>query len=185
MAHVVFLRGVNVGGSRRFQPSALVRELAHLGAVNLGAAGTFVIRKHLSEAALRSEFTSRLPFTTDLMICRSAELEKLAATDPFPTTGLPPDSRRFVSVLARKPRHLPPLPFGYPAGKDWQVRVLGVSGKLAWGFWRRVGRSLLDPNGVIEKYFEVRATTRNWNTVVRLCAVLRSSSPRCDTDSLR
>ena len=78
MAHVVFLRGVNVGGSRRFQPSALVRELAHLGAVNLGAAGTFVIRKHLSEAALRSEFASRLPFTTELMICRSGELEKLA-----------------------------------------------------------------------------------------------------------
>ena len=39
MAHVVFLRGVNVGSARRFQPSALARELAHLGAANLGAAG--------------------------------------------------------------------------------------------------------------------------------------------------
>ena len=185
MAHVVFLRGVNVGGSRRFQPSALVRELAHLGAVNLGAAGTFVIRKHLREAALRSEFTSRLPFTTDLMICRSRELEKLAATDPFPTAGFPPDLRRFVSVLAKKPRQLPPLPFGYPPGKDWQVRIVGVSGRLAWALWRRLGRSFVDPNGVIEKYLGVRATTRNWNTVVRLCDVLRSSSPRCDKDSLR
>ena len=139
MAHVVFLRGVNVGNARRFQPSALARELAHLGAANLGAAGTFVIRKHLSEAALRSEFAGRLPFTTDLMICRSGELEKLAATDPFPTTGLPPDSRRFVSVLAKKPRRPPPLPFSYPAGENWQVRLVGVSGKLAWGLWRRVG----------------------------------------------
>jgi len=121
MAHVVFLRGVNVGSARRFQPSALARELVHLGAANLGAAGTFVIRKHLSEAALRAEFAGRLPFATDLMICRSAELEKLAATDPFPTTGVPPDSRRFVSVLARKPRRLPPLPFSYPVGEDWQV----------------------------------------------------------------
>jgi uncharacterized protein (DUF1697 family) len=186
MAHVVFLRGVNVGSARRFQPSALARELVHLGAANLGAAGTFVIRKHLSEAALRSEFAGRLPFITDLMICRSGELEKLAATDPFPTTGLPPGSRRFVSVLASKPRRLPPLPFSYPAGKDWQVLVLGVSGKLAWGLWRRVGRrSFVDPNGVSVKYFGVRATTRNWNTVVRLCGVLRSSSPGCDKDSLR
>src|SRR5580765_1165206 len=109
MAHVVFLRGVNVGGARRCQPSALARELAHLGAANLGAAGTFVIRKHLSETALRSEFAGRLPFTTDLMICRSGELEKLAAADPFPTTGLPPDLRRFVSVLAKKPRRPPSL----------------------------------------------------------------------------
>jgi uncharacterized protein (DUF1697 family) len=175
MAHVVFLRGVNVGGSKCFQPSALARELAHLGAVNLGAAGTFIIRKHLSEAVVRSEFASRLPFTTDLMICRSRELEQLAATDPFPTTGLPPDLRRFVSVLAKKPRQLPPLPFGYPAGKDWQVRIVGVSGKLAWALWRRLGRSPVDPNGVIEKYLGVRATTRNWNTVVRLCDVLPQS----------
>jgi uncharacterized protein (DUF1697 family) len=176
MAHVVFLRGVNVGSARRFQPSALARELAHLGAANLGAAGTFVIRKHLSEAALRSEFAGRLPFTTDLMICRSGELEKLAATDPFPTRGLPPDLRRFVSVLAKKLRRLPPLPFSSPAGENWQVRVVGVSGNLAWGFWRRVGsRSFVDPNGVIEKYLGVRATTRNWNTVVRLCDVLRTS----------
>jgi uncharacterized protein (DUF1697 family) len=175
MAHVVFLRGVNVGSARRFQPSALARELVHLGAANLGAAGTFVIRKHLSEAALRAEFAGRLPFTTDLMICRSAELEKLTATDPFPTTGLPPHSRRFVSVLARKPRRLPPLPFSYPVGEHWQVQVVGVSGNLAWSLWRRVGGSFVDPNSVIEKYLGVRATTRNWNTVVRLCNVLRSS----------
>jgi uncharacterized protein (DUF1697 family) len=185
MAHVVFLRGVNVGSARRFQPSVLARELVHLGAANLGAAGTFVIRKHLSEAALRSEFACRLPFTTDLMICRSRELERLAATDPFHTTAFLPEFRRFVSVLAKKPRRLPPLPFSYPAGKDWQVRVVGVSGKLAWGLWRRGSRSFVDPNGVIEKYLGVRATTRNWNTVARLCDVLRSSSPRCDKDSLR
>jgi uncharacterized protein (DUF1697 family) len=185
MAHVVFLRGVNVGSARRFQPSALARELAHLGVANLGAAGTFVIRKHLSDAALRSEFASRLPFTTDLMMCRSGELEKLAATDPFPARGLPPHFRRFVSILAKKPGRPPPLPFSYPAGKDWQVRVVGVSGKLAWGLWRRVGRSFVDPNGVIEKYLGIRATTRNWNAVIRLCHVLRSSSPRCDKDSLR
>jgi hypothetical protein len=82
--------------------------------------------------------------------------------------------RRFVSVLAKKPRRPPPLPFSYPAGEGWQVRVVGVSGKLAWGLWR-VGRSPVDPNSVIEKYLGVRATTRNWNTVVRLCDVLRSS----------
>jgi uncharacterized protein (DUF1697 family) len=185
MAHVVFLRGVNVGGSRCFQPSALARDLAHLGAVNLGAAGTFVVRKHLSEAALRSEFAGRLPFTTELMICRSAELEKLAATDPFPTTGRSPDLRRCVSVLAKKPRQLPLLPFSYPPGKDWQVRVVGVSGKLAWALWRRQGRSFVDPNSVIEKYLGVRATTRNWNTVLRLYDLLRSSSPGRDKDSLK
>ena len=45
MALVVFLRGVNVGGHRTFRPAALVKDLAHLDAVNIGAAGTFVIRR--------------------------------------------------------------------------------------------------------------------------------------------
>jgi uncharacterized protein (DUF1697 family) len=175
MAHVVFLRGVNVGGARRFQPSNVARDLAHLGAVNLGAAGTFVIRKHLNGATLRSEFADRLPFTTELMICRSGDLERLIASEPFPRAGLSPELRRFVSVLARRPRKLPPLPFSYPAGEEWQVRILGVTGRLAWAWWRRQGRSFVDPNSVTEKYLGVRATTRNWNTMVRLCEVLRTA----------
>ncbi|MBY0496071.1 MAG: DUF1697 domain-containing protein [Cyanobacteria bacterium] len=41
MALVVFLRGVNVGGHRTFRPAALAKQLEHLGAINIGAAGTF------------------------------------------------------------------------------------------------------------------------------------------------
>ena len=50
MSLVVFLRGVNVGGHKRFRPAALAKELVHLDAVNIGAAGTFVIRRRVSRA---------------------------------------------------------------------------------------------------------------------------------------
>lgn len=173
MPHVVFLRGVNVGGTRRFQPSVLARELAHLGAVNLGAAGTFVIRNRLGQAAVRAEFVRRLPFTADLMICQAQSLLELAATKPFPDVSPRSDLRRFFSVLEKRAPKVPPLPFSYPDNDDWQVRIVGVSGTLVWALWRRLGRSVVDPNSVIEKQFGVRATTRNWNTLVRLCEVLR------------
>ena len=45
MALVVFLRGVNVGGHRTFRPTVLAKQLKHLGAVNIGAAGTFVVHR--------------------------------------------------------------------------------------------------------------------------------------------
>ena len=45
MALVVLLRGVNVGGHRTFRPTTLAEQLKHLDAVNIGAAGTFVIRR--------------------------------------------------------------------------------------------------------------------------------------------
>ena len=39
MAFVVFLRGVNVGGHKAFQPSVLAKELADFDVVSVGAAG--------------------------------------------------------------------------------------------------------------------------------------------------
>jgi hypothetical protein len=59
---VVLLRGVNVGGHRTFRPSALAERLKHLDAVNIGAAGTFVIRRPVSRTQLRAELARRLPF---------------------------------------------------------------------------------------------------------------------------
>lgn len=50
MALVVLLRGVNVGGHRTLRPTELAKELAGLDAVNIGAAGTFVIRRPLAAA---------------------------------------------------------------------------------------------------------------------------------------
>ena len=45
MALVVLLRGVNVGGHRTFRPTLLAKELSRYDVVNVGAAGTFVVRK--------------------------------------------------------------------------------------------------------------------------------------------
>jgi len=45
MALIVFLRAVNVGGHKTFRPSLLAKELSGYDVVNVGAAGTFVVRK--------------------------------------------------------------------------------------------------------------------------------------------
>ena len=45
MALIVFFRGFNVGGHRAFRPSVLAKELGIYDAVNVGAAGTLVVRK--------------------------------------------------------------------------------------------------------------------------------------------
>jgi uncharacterized protein (DUF1697 family) len=172
MPLVAFMRGVNVGTAKRFQPSLLAKDLAHLGVSNLGAAGTFIIRGTLGESPLRAEFLRRLPFACEIMVCQGRDLLKLAAAEPFPDSPPDPDLRRFVSILAKRPRKQPPLPWSCPAGDQWQVKLVGVSGRFVLCYWRRMGRSSLEPNGIVEKHFGVSATTRNWNTIVRLCAAL-------------
>jgi uncharacterized protein (DUF1697 family) len=171
-ALVLFMRGVNVGGNKVFQPSLLAKELSHLGVLNIGAAGTFIITGQCSQATLRAEILNRLAFPAELMICRGSDIVDLVARNPFLGETVPGDVRRFASVLARSPRTYSPLPHGIPAGKEWQVRFIDVSGRFALALWRRLGRSPLDPNGVAEKHFGMTATTRSWNTIVRIAGIL-------------
>src|SRR5437667_2483058 len=91
MALVVFLRGVNVGGHRTFRPSVLAKELKRFAVVNVGAAGTFVIRKPVSRAKLRAEMMRRLPFEAETMICRGSDILRLASSDPFAGQPSGPD----------------------------------------------------------------------------------------------
>jgi uncharacterized protein (DUF1697 family) len=173
MASVVFLRGVNVGGHKTFQPSVLAKALADFNVVSVGAAGTFVIRKPISQQALRAEFLRRLTFEPELMICRGSELLDLAHEDPFAGEPADKEVKRYVSVLAKRPRKPPFLPLGKPAGEEWQVKIIAVIGRFALSLQRRLGRTLVYPNEVVEKNFGVAATTRNWDTIAAVCEILR------------
>jgi uncharacterized protein (DUF1697 family) len=175
MALVVFLRGVNVGGHKKLQPSILAKDLVEFDVVNVGAAGTFVIRKEVSQTALRDELMRRLPFKAELMICRASDLIDLARGDPFEDEGSHEDARRFVSVLAKRPRLQPPLPLSRPPGDKWEVKIIGVRGRFALSLWRRQGRTIIYPNEVVERNFGMPATTRNWNTISVINEILKGT----------
>ena len=162
MSSVVFFRAVNVGGHQKFQPVKLAKELAGLGVVNLGAAGTLVVRENVSETKLRNEILRHLPFKPELMICPAREVLALARGNWFANAPSGKDVGRFVSVLQEEPRTKPRLPIEQPSGAKWEVRVIAVTGKFALSV-RRLGRTY--SNAVVEKHFGVSATTRGWNTL--------------------
>lgn len=171
MALVVFLRGVNVGGHRTFRPAALAQELRHLGAVNIGAAGTFVIQGSIGRAELRREIARRLPFETEMAICHGRELAALLASDPFAGHEEEPDIVRFVSVLSRAPRTSPDLPLTLPPGGPWLLKILERRGRLVLGVYRRRMKAI-GHLGMLDRLFGVPVTTRNWNTVRAIGEVL-------------
>lgn len=177
MSAVVFLRGVNVGGHRTFRPSLLAGALAHLGVVNVGAAGTFVARERVGRATLKREFLRALPFDAEVIVCTGRELLALVASDPFPRRLPSGDVRRFLTVMAKRPAHVPPLPLRFPSGAPWQISFVTITGPFACGLWRRLGDAFLDPNSVTEKVLGARSTTRNWNTIERIRDVLSDEVP--------
>jgi uncharacterized protein (DUF1697 family) len=171
MALVAFLRGINVGGHRRFRPSLLASELNEYGAVNIGAAGTLVICKQMSEKRLRSELLRSLPFDAQVMICTDEELIAAASNHPFGRKPPVFDIVRFVSVLANVPKALPNLPTRIPRNGKWLVRIVSVHGRFVFGYYRREMEAISCLGG-IDKLFGAPATTRNWNTIGAILKVL-------------
>src|SRR6202034_4449733 len=77
MALIVFFRGINVGGHRAFRPSVLAKELAIYDAVNVGAAGTLVVRKPGVRAKFLAELRRKLPFEATIAFCDGRDLLRL------------------------------------------------------------------------------------------------------------
>lgn len=170
---VVFLRGVNVGGHRTFRPTELVRQLAHLDVVNIGAAGTFVVRARVAQARLRDELVGRLPFVTDLALVPGRHVLALLNGDWFAGRPERSDLTRFVTVLCRRPARTPVVPARFPAKGPWQLQLLAHERRFVIGVYRRQ-MTAISWLGAIDGLFGAPGTTRNWNTMVKIGNVLRA-----------
>src|SRR6476660_9903514 len=160
MRWVVFLRGVNVGKANRCQPAVIASELSRLGVINIGAVGTFVVRKDVSELALRAAITKKLPFKCEIMICPARDIIKLATKNPF--TGQPSgeDITRFVSVLAKSLPLPLNLPHCLPSPDDWLLKIIAIQNKFVVGLYRRQMKAI-SYLGKIEKVLGVPSTNRS------------------------
>lgn len=173
MALVALLRGVNVGGHRTFRPTVLAKELADLDVVNIGAAGTFVIRRPVTQTRLRAELARRLPFEAEIMICRGRDILGLMSHGHSADQPVRPDIVRFVSVLSRGPRSAPSPPVSLPVSGKWPLKILAREHRFVFGVYRREIKAI-GYLGEIDQLFGVPATTRNWNTITAIAKVLEN-----------
>jgi uncharacterized protein (DUF1697 family) len=171
VALVVLLRGVNVGGHRRFRPTILSEQLKHLDAVNIGAAGTLVIRRPVTRAQLRAELSRRLPFDTEMMICQGREIVRMVSQNHFAGQPVRPDIVRFVSVLSKRPRSAPSTPMAFPSSGQWLLKILERDNRFVFGVYRR-HLKVISYLGRLDRLFGVPATTRNWTTMTAIAKVL-------------
>ena len=173
MALIVFLRGVNVGGHRAFRPSALARELVVYDAVNVGAAGTLVVRKPGLRAQFLAELRRKLPFEVIVAFCDGKDLIRLEMDNPFEAEPLRANVVRFVSILSEAGRRRVSLPVTLPESGEWLVRILGSKNRLVYGVYRRQMKTIRYL-GQIDRLFGVPATTRSWNTILSVLRILKS-----------
>jgi hypothetical protein len=172
MAIVVFVRGANVGGHRRFRPSLVAQKLARYDVVNVGATGLFVVFNPGLPQQFRSELLRHLPFETHVVACDARDVLALENAS-FGDAGDTPDVVRFVSVLTAPVRRpLPKMPFGIPSNDEWYVKILGHKKPFVLGAYRRHVKTI-SYLGQIDRALGVAVTTRNWNTIVAVLKILR------------
>jgi uncharacterized protein (DUF1697 family) len=141
--------------------------------VNVGAAGTFVIRKPGSRSRLRTALLRKLPFAAELVLCDGGDFLRLEAENPFAAESSSPDVVWFVGIFSKAGGVRVSLPITLPSEGEWLVRVIGSDGPFVFGVYRRHMKTI-GCLGQIDKLFGVPVTIRNWNTIATIVRVLKT-----------
>ena len=171
MAIVVLLRGANLG-KRRFSPNALVATLEDLGAVNIGAAGTFVVPKRIAAAALRERIQAELPWDDAEMVLLG-DKDVRAALAAGEEVKAPAGAKKFGLALPTAPRKADlPLEALAKDGK-WGMRYEALAGRVVIGVRRRYDETGPYSTKAIDAAIGAeRGTMRDWPTWEKIGAAL-------------
>jgi uncharacterized protein (DUF1697 family) len=175
--YVALLRAVNLAGRNQVSMAALRNLLTdlHLGDPRtLLQSGNIVFRSQRRnagelEGVLETELARRLGLTTHFFVRSADEWQQIVSGNPFPAEA------------ERDPGHLLVVVFKQPttaaAVQELQAAITGR--EVVRGIGRHVyivypdgvGRSRLT-NALIEKKLGTSGTGRNWNTVLKLQAIV-------------
>jgi uncharacterized protein (DUF1697 family) len=177
--YVALLRAVNLAGHNRVAMGDLRNLCTGLGLLDsrtLLQSGNIVFGSDLRDSAelertLEVELARRLKIETEFMVRSSGEWKKIVSGNPFPTEAERDPGHLLLMVLK--------APVSAQAVKELQAAISGR--EVVRGAGREV--CIVYPDGVgrsgltismIEKRLGTRATGRNWNTVLKLDALLRT-----------
>ncbi len=171
---VAFLRGVNVGGNKvvpmaRLQEALVasgftaVKTIGHAGNILFDGGGE---APAALAARMAKSLQRELELSCEVIVRHLEQLSALAAAEPFGGVEEDDETVRYVAFLTREPS---PLPRGPQRNDKEGLELLTAAGGDAVVVSRPVktGRRGF-PNLWVEKLFGLPATTRNWNTVVKL-----------------
>jgi len=174
MASVVFLRAANVGGTNVFRPAELAKALKRMDVVNIGAAGTFVVRSPAGTTAIRREFLAEVPFDLIMAVEQGRDVTTLVRSRPFKGVVLSKDLRGWVAVMTGRPKHRPTLPLATPPGANWYLRFDEIRGPFALGLVRRHPDRPINVGKALETALGVPVTVRWWETIEKIAGILES-----------
>jgi uncharacterized protein (DUF1697 family) len=178
-AYIALLRGVNVGGHAKVAMSDLRDLLAGLGfgdVRSLLQSGNLVFRSDGQAASdlehlLETEAARRLDLHTDFLVRTADEWVDVVARNPFPAEAERDPSHLLVMFLKQAPAETAVEALREAVTGPEVIRAEGRHAYITYP--AGIGRSRLT-NTLIESKLGTRGTGRNWNTVLKLAALVRA-----------
>jgi uncharacterized protein (DUF1697 family) len=171
------LRGINVGGNNQVSMRDLrdhFEKLGFIGVKTLLQSGNIVfksrpIRAAALEQRLEKETGPLFGNAVDFMVRDAAEWKEIIKTNPFPRESLADPSHLLVLFLKTAPvdAAITNLKTAIRGREYFEAR----GRQLYIAYPDGIGRSKLTV-ALMEKKLGVRGTGRNWNTVLKLAALL-------------
>jgi uncharacterized protein (DUF1697 family) len=174
--YVVLLRGINLGKNKRIKMGDLRDALTAVGLENaqtLIQSGNVVVDSNADKAALvdivETTIESTFGFRSTVIARTAAEFRSLLADHPFTSEQI--EDSRFVHVEFCRDK---PDRDGFDAlqeGHEGPEELKLVGRELYVYYPEGSGRSKLT-NSVFEKHLGTPTTSRNWNTIEKIAAIL-------------
>jgi uncharacterized protein (DUF1697 family) len=177
--HIALLRAVNLGPHGRVAMADLRKmfeELGFSGAQTLIASGNVAFEgggksDATIEALLEKEAAARLGLKTDFFVRKAAELRAAIKGNPFPAEAKDDPGHLVLMFMKKAPAK--DAVAGLQAAIQGRESVAAIGGREGYVVYPDgIGRSKLGVT-MIEKHLGSRGTGRNWNTVLKLAAMVR------------
>jgi uncharacterized protein (DUF1697 family) len=175
--YLALLRGVNVGGHKSVAMADLRGMLTHLGfedAQSILQSGNLVFRSRARpgaqlERSLETESKARLALETDFFVRTATEWKAVVARNPFREEARRDPGRLVVMLLKAAPAAQDVKALQAAITGPEVVRADGTHAYIVYP--NGIGRSRVT-NVLIERTLGTRGTGRNWNTVLKLGALV-------------
>ena len=177
--NVALLRAINVAGHATVAMSDLRALLAELGFADVRSllqTGNLVFRGDTPAGAelerrLEAEAAGRLGLRTDFLVRAADEWAAVVERNPLPDVAKQEPSRLVVMFLKQTPDEAAVAALQAAVKGPEVIRAEGRQVYISYP--AGIGRSRLTTN-LIESKLGTRGTGRNWNTVLKLDALVRA-----------
>ena len=175
--YVALLRGINLG-SRTIKMDALrqvceAQGLDHVRTV-LASGNVVFDSKTGSPAAVRAKLEAALKaafgFEVHVIVRRAGEIQALVEGDPFKGVKMTPKTRLYVTFLSEPARPKLKIP-KKTVLEDFEI-IRVSQGQVCTVLGPKAAST--DALDFLEKIFGKNITTRNWNTIQKIHALMQS-----------